>query len=124
MRDPTAMVMSETINGGRSYLGASPAPMKYASYLLIFSVFATSACFRTYSWTKEQSAEKFRNYNMEQASFELGCPSEKITVVGLSSNGSAFPGSTVGVTGCGKKTTFVGTSAGTWIKNSETQDAR
>jgi hypothetical protein len=72
------------------------------------------------SWTPAQAAIVFQRESLDVASFDLGCPKDKISVQGLSTPTGMFPGSVVGVTGCGKKTTYVGTNNGAWVKNSET----
>jgi hypothetical protein len=78
-----------------------------------------SGCFGGGMWSPAQSAEAFRRDGLSQASFDLGCPAEKLTLTPLHT-AEMFPGSTIGVDGCGKRATYIGNSAGSWMKNSET----
>jgi hypothetical protein len=63
----------------------------------------------------------FRDNGLSRASFDLQCPAEKLTMTPLNDGAKAtmdtFPGSLVGVSGCGKQVVYV-LSGGTWIMNS------
>ncbi len=61
-----------------------------------------------------------------RAGFDLGCPREQVMLTPLDGNGGeptsgpiADSETTVGVSGCGRKATYVKVK-GTWVKNAET----
>jgi hypothetical protein len=49
----------------------------------------------------------------ERAAFDLSCPRDQLQVQALGSNSAA------GVTGCGRKATYVNDAQGVWVKNNE-----
>ena len=62
---------------------------------------------------------RFQRDGLKTASFDLGCPEEKIEMVILNRNdGLGTEGSKVGVKGCGKRTAYFSTR-GSWIRDGE-----
>ncbi len=82
------------------------------------------------AWTPVRADDAFRATALSRASFELGCPAEQIQVTPLTANRCqqradgpyVCAGEQMGVTGCGKKTTYVFPPLGrgdTWVRNGE-----
>lgn len=69
------------------------------------------------SWKRDESAIR------SQASFMMQCPGEQLSLRVLTSSSSdptsAGAARGVGVTGCGKQTSWVKIGRGTWAANSE-----
>lgn len=56
----------------------------------------------------------------QRASFEFSCPADQLQITPLDDNAASHGGGTTGVSGCGKKATYIWDAFGTgWIMNSK-----
>jgi hypothetical protein len=100
------------------------------SIVVVMWTLIISGCATGYTWKTVGMEEAFRATAMKRASFELECPAEQIAVTPLSnteckqrSDGPyVCAGGQMGVSGCGKRTTFRFPALGAgdeWVRDSE-----
>ena len=64
--------------------------------------------------------EQFRKDSLPRAAFDMSCPQDQLVVVPLNPEATDWnlhARGQVGVSGCGKKATYVNTSGGGWVLN-------
>jgi hypothetical protein len=87
--------------------------------------FSLGACVQTMAsggFTVNQAVTLHAFENVKRrASFEMGCPSEQLTVVVLEARGRGYAPEPdqIGVSGCSRKAVYVSTRAG-WVMNTQT----
>lgn len=81
------------------------------------ALWLTGCCCGLHAVTAEDS---FNSKALPRAAFDLSCPEGQLHTVVLTRNdGLGCAGSQVGVTGCGRKTSYVCDRSQNWIRNSE-----
>lgn len=87
--------------------------MKVAAVFFVVLLPCLAACGAPISkYTHKESVVYDEDGLRDRAAFDLGCKAEEVVVTHLAANVG-------GVTGCGKKASYVNDQSGVWVQNSD-----